>query len=305
VPCDQDGRAMLPADREVPDWFRDALARGPRERRIPVKGTDIEVLEWGDGPGPGVLLMHGHGAHADWWRPIAPYLVEAAGRVVAFSCSGMGGSGWRAAYDMETFGEEVSAIGLSTGLIGAGRKPFLIAHSFGCLPTMIAAQRHAEAIAGVALIDMYLPVPGRVAARPQPRKARRYETLEQALGRFRLSPEQDCPNPFLVDYVAHRTLRHVGGSDPHWTWCTDPAATIQVVHDEHRARLASLEVPLTILRGECSRLVDRDVAAFARTIAPPGTRFVDIPEADHHVLLDQPLALAAALRTLIAFGGDK
>jgi pimeloyl-ACP methyl ester carboxylesterase len=35
---------------------------------------------------------------------------------------------------------------------------------------------------------------------------------------------------------------------------------------------------------------------------PFGTPFVDIPEAGHHVMVDQPLALVAALRALIETG---
>jgi pimeloyl-ACP methyl ester carboxylesterase len=56
------------------------------------------------------------------------------------------------------------------------------------------------------------------------------------------------------------------------------------------------------MRGGRSRLVDDEVAAHVREVAPPATRHLDIPDADHHVLLDQPLALVAALRSMLAFG---
>jgi pimeloyl-ACP methyl ester carboxylesterase len=32
----------------------------------------------------------------------------------------------------------------------------------------------------------------------------------------------------------------------------------------------------------------------------PGAPYIEIPEADHHVMIDQPLAFVAALRALLA-----
>jgi pimeloyl-ACP methyl ester carboxylesterase len=37
-----------------------------------------------------------------------------------------------------------------------------------------------------------------------------------------------------------------------------------------------------------------------RSIAPPGSPGIEIPDADHHLMLDQPLAFVAALRGLLA-----
>jgi len=42
------------------------------------------------------------------------------------------------------------------------------------------------------------------------------------------------------------------------------------------------------------------MAARLRAAVPPGTPIALIPEAYHHVLIDQPLALVAALRTQLA-----
>jgi pimeloyl-ACP methyl ester carboxylesterase len=43
-----------------------------------------------------------------------------------------------------------------------------------------------------------------------------------------------------------------------------------------------------------------DVIDYSRSHAAFGTPFIEIPEAEHHVLLDQPLALISALRALFA-----
>jgi len=296
---DADGRPAIDPGPDIPLWAQAALTDFPREERVPVGGTEIEALVWGDAPAPGLLLAHGHGAHADWWRPIAPQLVASAGRVVAYSMSGMGGSGWRDTYSFDLFEQEVIEVATRTGLLGTGRKPWLVAHSFGCLPTIMAAAKLREAIAGIVLVDMYLPAPGRARARPQKRGHRRYDSFAEAMARYRLSPLQPIVNPWLVDFAGARTLRR---KSDHWTWCTDPDATIGVDHDLFQARFVATPVPVVLLRGERSRLVDHEVAAHLLEVAPAGTRLIDIPDADHHVLLDQPLALVAALRTLIQGG---
>jgi len=63
--------------------------------------------------------------------------------------------------------------------------------------------------------------------------------------------------------------------------------------------LAECRAPLAVVRGALSGMTGGDVNARLRRAAPPGTPFIDIPEAHHHVQIDQPLALVAALRTLL------
>ena len=41
------------------------------------------------------------------------------------------------------------------------------------------------------------------------------------------------------------------------------------------------------------------VIDFTRQCCPPGSPIFALPEAEHHVMLDQPLALTAALRGLL------
>jgi pimeloyl-ACP methyl ester carboxylesterase len=55
-----------------------------------------------------------------------------------------------------------------------------------------------------------------------------------------------------------------------------------------------------MIAGARSALIHPGVVARVRAIAPPDTRFVEIPEAHHHIMIDQPLALVAALRALLA-----
>jgi pimeloyl-ACP methyl ester carboxylesterase len=58
--------------------------------------------------------------------------------------------------------------------------------------------------------------------------------------------------------------------------------------------------PLAVLRGAKSQLFQTEDAAYLLSLIAPGSPCVDIPEAEHHVMIDQPLVFVAALRALLA-----
>src|SRR3712207_9584205 len=58
---------------------------------------------------PGLLFLHGNGAHADWWSFIAPFFADTH-RVAALSWSGMGGSDHRERYSIDGFVAEAFGV---------------------------------------------------------------------------------------------------------------------------------------------------------------------------------------------------
>jgi pimeloyl-ACP methyl ester carboxylesterase len=291
----------------APAWFDAAIAHAPARSSVAVAGTPIELLAWGERGLPGLLLVHGKMAHADWWTFIAPFFA-ATHRVAALSFAGMGGSGWRERYSVETMADEVMAAAEAAGLFDAPAKPLVVAHSFGAFAALICAERHGARLAGVVTIDMPLlsreqrearparGVRGVIAARP----TRIYPTLEAALARFRFAPEQPCENLHIADHIARGSLRQVplpDGGGLGWTWRFDPqVAEIHPGRPIVSARASAC--PIAVCWGADSVLVDPAVAAHVRSVMPPGTPQLEIPAARHHVMVDQPLALVAALRGL-------
>ena len=111
----------------APAWFDEALAHHRPERSfVEVEGAQIEMLTWGERGKPGLLFLHGNGAHADWWSFIVPFFA-AEFRCAAISWSGMGRSGWRDAYSIDQFGREALACAEAAGLFEAREKPIVIA----------------------------------------------------------------------------------------------------------------------------------------------------------------------------------
>ena len=295
----------------APDWFTAALADEPQRSHVLVQGAPIETLAWGRVGDPGLLLLHGNSAHADWYSFIAP-LLRHGRRVVAFSFSSMGASGWRTQYSMAQWADETLAVAEATGLFEAAVPPTVVAHSFGGFPLINLAARHGQRLAHAVLVDTPLrPLQSQGAAMApprlrddKPRSARVYSTLAQALLRFRLLPPQVCAHPYIADLVARRGLKQTLGPDgqPGWVWRFDPYLFRHFDFGHPARDLCRARCPMTIVRGGRSRLMTVAAQDHAMSLAPPGSQSLELPDADHHVMIDQPLAFADLLVRLAPLG---
>ena len=290
----------------APDWFRQALEHAPERSFIEAAGARIETLTWGERGKPGLLFLHGNGAHADWWSFIAPFFASHY-RCVAPSWSGMGGSDRRERYSFDIFVQEAMTIAEATGLFDGPVRPVFIGHSFGGFPIIEAAARYGERLGGVITIDTPIFSPERSRERRRKgaawemRPHKIYPTLEDALQRFRLVPAQPCENLFIADFIARTSLTRVDAPEGSgWTWRFDPFLWRDYEWEDPAPALSSPKCPLAVLLGARSTLMQEGDIARMRGLLPSGTLVIEIPEAYHHVPIDQPLALVAVLRTLLA-----
>ncbi|WP_084397879.1 alpha/beta fold hydrolase [Henriciella aquimarina] len=288
----------------APGWFTRAVETPFRTRTITVEGTDIVYQQWGDAAKPGLLLVHGNGAHAGWFDFIAPFLAE-DWNVVAANFSGMGDSGWREAYTFSGFCAEQIAVCEDAGLFDHAQKPVIVAHSFGGLVSLLTAIEHGDRFAGAIIVDSHIEPPGEDRPRP-PRRTRPnrvYPDLASALARFRLAPPQPCENDFAVDYIARHSLKETQDEDgrPGLVWKFDPFIFSKLLAEWDTMDLTRLETkcPILFMRGAESSLVTPEVAAYMASLQDPPVPTVSIPQAHHHIMLDQPLAFVAAIRGIL------
>lgn len=282
---------------EAPDWFRRALADKPEEARVDVLGAPIHYLRWGDPEKPGIVLVHGGAAHAHWWSFIAPLLTSQY-HVVALDLSGHGDSGRRSEYRREVWADEVMAVARHARIVGA---PLLVGHSMGGIVCIGAAARFGDRLAGAIIVDS--PV-----RRPDPeseegtrgrafRNPKTYGDFETAVAKFRLIPPQPCENPWILDHVARHSLHRTPAG---WTWKFDPVVFRRATPEAIAENLSQVRCRVALFRGELSDLVTPDVADYMYELLDRNAPLVEIPQAHHHLLLDQPLAFVSALRAILA-----
>jgi pimeloyl-ACP methyl ester carboxylesterase len=292
----------------APDWFTRAIAQEPERGFTEVKGAKIETLAWGERGRPGILFLHGNGANADWWSFIAPFFA-ADHRVAAISWSGMGRSDWRKEYTVDFCVEEALKSAESLGLFDSEKKPVIVGHSFGGVPTIAAGAREGRKLRAAVVVDTPLWTPEqrekrreKRASQPAPKPMRVYPTLEAGIARFRLAPPQTCDNLFIADFIARNSLRSVEIADgkPGYSWRFDPTFWHSFKMGDVTQMLVNIQCPVALMWGGRSKLFGEKLRDYAISLAPKGSPLLEIPEADHHVMIDQPLAFVAGLRGLLA-----
>lgn len=287
---------------DAPDWFTRAIAERPASHRVDVDGCEIHYLSWGDPGRPGIVLLHGGAAHARWWSHLAPLLAgPVPNHVVALDLSGHGDSGWRDRYDLAGWADEVVAVAEHAGM---GAPPVVIGHSMGGFVAIGAAARHGDRLAGAIVVDSPVRQPDPESEEGHGgqmfRAPKVYPDLETAIGHFHLVPPQPDPAAFVLDHVARHSLRE---ADDGWHWKFDP----QLFQKRERRQpgdygreLALVRCRLAVLHGELSSIVDVTITEYMAERLGRTAPFVEIPQAHHHLILDQPLAFVAAVRALLA-----
>jgi pimeloyl-ACP methyl ester carboxylesterase len=138
--------------------------------------------------------------------------------------------------------------------------------------------------------------------RATPREHSVRSSLEAIIARFRLAPPQACDNLFILDFIARRSARKAVSADglPGWSLSFDPHFWEKFGRLDPIALVKAARSPLALIRGAKSQLFQPEDAAYLLRLIAPGSPYVEIPEAEHHVMIDQPLAFVAALRALLA-----
>jgi pimeloyl-ACP methyl ester carboxylesterase len=203
---------------------------------------------------------------------------------------------------MEAWSDEVLAVADHLEM----RRPILIGHSMGGFVAMVTAAVHGEKLAGTIIVDS--PV-----RRPDPeseegsrgrafRNPKTYATKAEAVEHFHLVPPQPCDNRYIVDHIARHSVREVELEDgaTGWTWKFDRRVFQRSSSEQRSAYLSQVKSRVAVVHGQFSAIVTPDVTDYMAELLGRNAPFVEIPQAHHHLLLDQPLAFIAAIRALLA-----
>jgi pimeloyl-ACP methyl ester carboxylesterase len=266
---------------------------------VDVDGVPIHYLAWGRPGTRGLVFVHGGGAQAHWWTHVAARFADDL-RVLAIDLSGHGDSGHREVYALDTWTDEVVAVAEAGGIDGPA---VVIGHSMGGFVSIATAARHPDACAGVIVCDSPVTEPdpeiGAFRLKEAFGRPRTYPTVEDALAHYRTVPPQDHYLDYVMDHTGRRALKPVDGG---WQWKFDRRIFEQFARGMRSIALPYLEdvrCRLALLRSEHG-LVTEDIGRFMYDKLGRVTPVIEIPEAGHHPMLDQPLILLTAIRAFLA-----
>jgi pimeloyl-ACP methyl ester carboxylesterase len=254
---------------------------------VEVDGRDVHYVVSGAREAPTLLMIHGGGAHTGWWHLLTP-LLEGEWCTVAIDLSGHGGdSERRPEYELEGWVEEVVAVAEAIG----DPSVVLVGHSMGGGIALGTAALEPRLASGVALLDsaVWAPYLSRFEGRGAPTI---YPTRDAAIDAFRLMP----PQP-VVNRAAERTLApmSIAPRDGGWTWKWDPGALGSFDGSAVRELLPRIECPIVEIAGELSDHVGAEAMELIAARTGREVPLIEIPGAYHHVMLDKPTEVAAAL----------
>ena len=294
--------AGAPKLEDKPFWFDRAINYPSENSIVEVDGAPIHFTTWGEKGLPGVILIHGSNAHKEWWRFTAPFLAENF-RIAALDLSGNGDSGWREKYTKENFANEVWKVCEAAEL---GEKPFVVGHSFGGFVALETGDLYGDLLGGILFMDFTVAPPEeyvewglrveREGVKPG-RKLRIYEDRETAIGRFRFIPEQPGVHPLVLRHMAEFGLKQVEGG---WTWKFDPTLFdyLEMGADQN-IKFLNLPCRTALMLGENSEDEGALYGDYMLKATSNLLPTITIPGTYHHLMFDQPLAVAMSMKILL------
>ncbi|MFN8640799.1 MAG: alpha/beta hydrolase [Candidatus Binatia bacterium] len=264
----------------------------PADGWIEVAGLRLHSLDWGTVDGPPVLFLHGGSAHAHWWDFVVPHLA-ARFRCIALDLRGHGESARPADgdYSLHAHAADVAAVVERFGL----RHGAVVGHSFGGWVAMVYAGAAGDGLAALAVLDSRPHIGVRSARMLEALRKlppTRYSTRAEAIRRFRLLPAATTASPDVVAHVAAHGI--VADDEGRYLPRFDRRALAGAGPQDLTPHLRAARCPILAVRAARSEIVDA-ASLQAYRDAVPGAEIAEIAGAHHHLMLDQPAAVAEVL----------
>jgi len=237
-----------------------------------------------------MLLLHSLAAHSHWWDGVAPRL-EDSFHIVAVDFRGHGRSEHPAppAYH---FADYVGDVVAALDVLG-WPAPIIVGHSMGAYVGSTLAAHHPERVGALVVGDMLTGWTEAMSERARvmaERPAPTFATRDEAVARFRLTPPETRAPSDVLRHLAETAL--VERRDGTFAFAFDRHVFLHPPLDPWPF-LPRIQCPALVVRGEHSAVMPRD-AGERVAAAVKRASFVELNNAWHHFVLDDPPAFAAA-----------
>ena len=271
------------------------------ESFVEVAGLKLHVQDYGTKGKPTMLCVHGGAAHAHWFDFVASGFT-ADYHVMAVDLRGHGDSDWdrseKPDYSYPRYAADLHELTEKLNL----RDFVLVAHSMGGVVSTVYLGTYPGRCKAFILIDSTIAMPqdriNDMNARGQ-REGRSYANLEEFLAGYKVRPAGSTAAPEIVRHLALSSGRPFTETDGRWRYKFDRNVYGMRERMDSFPYWSKIKIPALLMKGGRSQRITDEIIAGVKARAPHV--LVDsVPEADHHVTLDNPDGFIAATRKFLS-----
>jgi pimeloyl-ACP methyl ester carboxylesterase len=269
------------------------------EQLVQVDGLRLRVQDYGRAGKPPVLCLHGGAANAHWYDFGAAGLTPDY-HVRAVDFRGHGDSDWdRSARPDYTYARHAADIHALTERLDL-RDFVLVGHSMGGMVASVYAASYPGRARALVVVDSNLVMtPERIAAYQTVgnREGRDYADEEEFVASYRVRPSGSTAAPAILRHIARMSGRRF--EDGRWRHKVDRKVYANRELVDSFGLWDRIRIPALLMRAERSRRMTAEAIAEIRSRAPQ-VRLTTVPDADHHITLDNPAGFVDAARAFLA-----
>ena len=269
------------------------------EHFVEIAGLRLRLQDYGSAGRRAVLFLHGGAANAHWYDYVAHgFTDEFHARALDFR--GHGDSAWDAAQNPDyTYHRHAADVHEITERLDL-REFVLVGHSMGGMISSIYAARYPGRMKALIVVDTTLPMtPERIANYHAvgTREGRHYASQEEFVAAYSVRPGGSTAHPQILRHIAQASGRRF--DDGRWRHKVDRRVYANRELVDSYSLWNEIKVPALLIKGSRSARITPATLAEVRARAPQ-VKLAEVPDADHHVMLDNPPGFIEAARTFLA-----
>ncbi len=264
---------------------------------IDAGGVKLALLDYGTAGKPPMLCLHGGAVNAHWFDFVAAGFTPNY-HVRSMNQRGHGDSAWADPpdYSYARYAADVAEVVEKLDL----RDFVLMGHSMGGLVSLVYAATYPGRAKKLVIIDSTLvATPDRVALLHQVggREGKTYAAHDDFVANFRVRPAGTTAAPEILQYLAERSGREY--PDGLWRHKFDRNVYSKRVLLDIPPHWDRIRIPALLVKGGRSDRITPEIFAGAKARCPH-VELVEVPDANHHVTLDNPGGFVAAVSAWLA-----
>lgn len=267
------------------------------DRFVKAGALRLHYLDYGTTGRRPMLCVHGGAAHAHWFDFVAAGFT-ADHHVMALDQRGHGDSESvdPPTYAYEDYADDLDKVARQLDL----RDFVLVGHSMGGTVSLLYAATHPGRVGRLVVVDSTLQMTAeRVAALRSvgSREGSSYATREEFLAGYRLRPVGTSAAPAIIRHLAENGGRQF--PDGSWRHKFDRKVYATRETTDGLPNWSRIKIPALLVKAARSQRISPQVYAEVKSRCPQ-VEMVEVPDADHHVTLDNPEGFVRAVKPFLA-----